>query len=320
MADVRYRIALSNRLKEFNNDPKAAFTGKNSLTKKPINCRDGETVPQKVLVKHFEDVYTVRKPVDENLNIEKVVDSRIRQLLKDRVAMFKSQKEAFADLVNNPIWVNKERGIALKRVTIGEKLGNAVALHYKKNKDGKFILDKEGNKIPVDFVKTGNNHHAVIYRVPQKGKDGKLKYDKDGNIEYEIVDIVVPFYEAVRRKSEGLDVIDKNLNKEEGWEFLFSMKQNEYFVFPNEETGFDPTKIDLKDPKNYSVISPNLFRVQKFSKGDYMFRHHLETTVKNESKEMKDILYKRIKSLKQFENMVKVRVNHIGEIVDDKGL
>ncbi len=47
-----------------------------------------------------------------------------------------------------------------------------------------------------------------------------------------------------------------------------------------------------------------------------MFRHYLETTVKNESKEMKDILYKRITSLKQFENMVKVRVNHIGEIVD----
>ena len=320
VADVRYRIALSNRLKEFNNDPKAAFSGKNSLTKKPINCGDGETVPQKVLVKHFENVYTVRKPVDENLNIEKVVDSRIRQLLKDRVAMFKSQKEAFADLENNPIWVNKERGIALKRVTIGENLGNAVALHYKKNKDGKFILDKEGNKIPVDFVKTGNNHHAVIYRVPQKGKDGKLKYDKDGNLEYEIVDIVVPFYEAVRRKSEGLDVIDKNLNKEAGWEFLFSMKQNEYFVFPNEETGFDPTKIDLKDPKNYSAISPNLYRVQKFSQGYYLFRHHLETTVKNESKEMKDILYKRIQNAKGLIGMVKVRVNHIGEIVDDKGL
>ena len=51
-----------------------------------------------------------------------------------------------------------------------------------------------------------------------------------------------------------------------------------------------------------------------------MFRHHLETTVKNESKEMKDILYKRIQNAKGLIGMVKVRVNHIGEIVDDKGL
>ena len=121
-------------------------------------------------------------------------------------------------------------------------------------------------------------------------------------------------------ESQKVWTIDKNLNKEAGWEFLFSMKQNEYFVFPNEETGFDPTKIDLKDPKNYSAISPNLYRVQKFSQGYYLFRHHLETTVKNESKEMKDILYKRIQNAKGLIGMVKVRVNHIGEIVDDKGL
>lgn len=316
VSNVKYRVALLNRLKEFNNDAKVAFTGKNAFNKKPLYCGKGEVVPQKVLVKHFEEVYTVRKPVDENLNIEKVVDSRIRQLLKERVAMFKLKKEAFADLENNPIWVNKERGIALKRVTIGEKLGNAVALHYKKNKDGKLIRDKDGNKKPVDFVKTGNNHHAVVYRVPVKDNNGKYKYDEEGNLEYEIFDVVVPFYEAVRRKSNGLDVIDKNLNKEEGWEFLFSMKQNEYFVFPNEKTGFDPTKIELTDPNNYSVISPNLYRLQKMSKANYMFRHHLETSVKDVSEKMKDFTFKNIRSAKNLINMVKVRVNHIGEIVD----
>ena len=104
-----------------------------------------------------------------------------------------------------------------------------------------------------------------------------------------------------------------NLTKE-GWKFLFSMKQNEYFVFPNEKTGFDPSDIDLLDTKNYSIISQNLYRVQKFSKSFYVFRHHLETNV-DESNELKGVSWKRITSIRNLDGIVKVRVNHIGNIV-----
>ena len=100
------------------------------------------------------------------------------------------------------------------------------------------------------------------------------------------------------------------------------MKQNEYFVFPNSETGFNPNEIDLLDPKNYDLISPNLFRVQTMSKveygnsivRDYKFRHHLETNVQD-NKTLKDITYKQYKSLEFAKNIVKVRINHIGQIV-----
>ena len=95
------------------------------------------------------------------------------------------------------------------------------------------------------------------------------------------------------------------------------MKQNEYFVFPNEKTGFNPKEIDLLDPKNYNEISKNLFRVQKISKTAgrvYMFRHHLETTV-DDKKELQEITWKRISSLDKLKNIVKVRINHIGQIV-----
>ncbi|QKJ32813.1 hypothetical protein HQ865_24670 [Mucilaginibacter mali] len=98
------------------------------------------------------------------------------------------------------------------------------------------------------------------------------------------------------------------------------MKQNEYFVFPSAD--FDPSAIDLLDPANNRLISPNLFRVQKFSKllygnsfvREYVFRHHFETSVEDK-KELKDITYKAIKSLAYFEGIVKVRINHIGQIV-----
>lgn len=95
------------------------------------------------------------------------------------------------------------------------------------------------------------------------------------------------------------------------------MKQNEYFIFPNEETGFNPQEIDLFNKENYSRISPNLYRVQKLgelSSSGFWFRHHLETTLDN-SKILKSITYKDIYSHKNLESTVKVRVNHLGEIV-----
>ena len=76
------------------------------------------------------------------------------------------------------------------------------------------------------------------------------------------------------------------------------------------------------NPDNYALISPNLFRVQTMSRvmygnqvvRDYKFRHHLETTVKD-CKELKDIAYKQYKSLDFASQIVKVRIDHIGQIV-----
>src|SRR5690606_27656305 len=94
----------------------------------------------------------------------------------------------------------------------------------------------------------------------------------------------------------------------------FTLKQNEMFVFPDEKTGFDPSEIDLLDPENRALISPNLFRVQKFATKDYWFRHHLETTLTAKS-EMSSIVYKRINSVNYLNGIAKLRVNHLGEIV-----
>ena len=95
---------------------------------------------------------------------------------------------------------------------------------------------------------------------------------------------------------------------------MFSMKQNEYFVFPNKETGFDPNSIDLLNPVNYPVISKNLFRVQKLTSKDYFFRHHLETSIVD-NKALKDITWKRIQNVNGLKGIVKVRIDHLGNIV-----
>lgn len=98
------------------------------------------------------------------------------------------------------------------------------------------------------------------------------------------------------------------------------MGKYEYFVFPNEKTGFNPHEIDLLDPDNYHLISPNLFRVQKISSKNYVFNHHLETTAINSEilknkKQLSTITYHFIQSLPPIKGIVKVRINHIGQIV-----
>ncbi len=271
----------------FNGDAKKAFTRKNALAKSPIYLDEMHTtkIPEIVTTKSYEMTYTIRKAVSSQnfkdaKSIEKVIDGKIKQILLDRLAEYDNDaKKAFDNLMDNPIWLNKEKGISIKSVTI-RAVNNAVALH-------------NGH----DFVNTSNNHHVAVFR------------DAKGDLQ----EHVVSFYEATLRATKGLPIIDKEYNKELGWQFLFTMKQNEFFVFPNHETSFDPQKVDLLDSKNNALISPNLFRVQKFTTKDYFFRHHQESML-NDNKKLLGITWKR-GGLSLLNGIVKVRVNHIGQIV-----
>jgi CRISPR-associated endonuclease Csn1 len=297
VANKKYREALLNRLHTNGGDPKKAFTGKNSLAKQPIylDKQRGIVVPDKVKIVNKELIYTIRKEVAPGLNVEKVLDKKVRLCLEARLKEYNNDpKKAFSNIDEYPIWLNKEKGIKIRRVTI-TGVANAQALHDKNDKDGKPVLDEYGNPIPVDFVNTGNNHHVAIYR------------DSKGILQ----ERVVSFLEATTRAVLGLTIIDKEYNSELGWEFLFSMKQNEYFVFPDKD--FKPNEIDLMKSENYSDVSPHLFRVQKLSTKDYWFRHHLDTTV-DVHNALKGIAWLRI-GPSGLEGAVKVRINHIGEIV-----
>ena len=322
VANKRYREALLERLQQFEGDAKKAFTGKNSLEKNPVWLNDLHTiqVPEKIKTVTFETIYTIRKEITPDLKIEKVVDARICQVLQERLDAFGGDaKKAFSNLEDNPIWLNREKGVAIKRVTI-TGISNAESLHDKRDKDGQLIFDEKRKTQPVDFVNTGNNHHVAIYRKPKLDKNGQQLLDDNGEPQYELDEVIVSFYEATSRAIQGFPIIDKEYMKEEGWQFMFTMKQNEYFVFPRyDEQGnmvFNPLDYDeawYKNPENYATISPNLYRVQKMTSKDYFFRHHLETTVLDASL-LKGITWKRC-GLNGLDNILKVRVNHIGKIV-----
>jgi len=276
------------RLAAFANDPKKAFV------KKDVK----DLFPEKIKCTRFKIVFSIRKGVDQSLSVEKVMDVKIRKLLQDRISRFGGdQTKAFANLDENPIWFSEEKRIPLKRVTIAESF-DLCALHDKIDKDGNLILDDEGRNVPTDFVNLRNNHHIAIYE------------DSLGNLQ----ECVVSFFEALNRIICGQSAVDRYYRQSEGWHFLFSMKINEMFIFPDPQEGFYPEEIDLMNPDNYAAISKHLFRVQKLASSYYCFRHHLETTL-NDDKALKETTWKRITAIKNMKGVVKVRINHIGRIV-----
>ncbi|MBA4154735.1 type II CRISPR RNA-guided endonuclease Cas9, partial [Flavobacterium sp.] len=302
VAKKAYREALLKRLHENNGNSKNAFTGKNALAKNPIYLNEEKTtfVPEKVKLVWLEDNYTIRKDVTPELKIDKVIDVGLRKILQNRLIEFGNDpKKAFINLDENPIWQNESKGIAVKSVSISG-VSNAQALHTKKDLFGNDVLDENGKPIPIDFVSLGNNHHIAIYR------------DEKGNLQEEMVS----FYDAVVRLNLGLSVINKN--HEKGWEFLFSLKKNEYFIIPNETSLIDG--FDFLNPINYNLISPFLFRVQSISSKYYIFNHHLETrnadgNLFKNYKNLSGITYNFFQATNKLKNIIKVRINHLGQIV-----
>lgn len=295
-----YREALLKRLAEFGGDPKKAFTGSNAPAKKPIYADEYHTiiVPEKVKTITLEEFFTKRTPITPDLKIDKVVDARVRAILEQRLSDFGGDiKGAFSNLDKNPIWLNKEKGIDIKSVIIDSE-SKPIPIHSVRDRSGKVIVDSEGNSRPTDYVSPNNNHHIAIYR------------DNEGNLQEQ----VVTFIEAVTRTSMGFPAVDKEYNKEKGWNFQFTMRINDYFVFPDPKSGFNPKEIDLLDQTNAKIISKHLFRIQQLSSKYYVFRHHLETSI-DYKKELAHTTWKRITSMANLEDVVKVRINNIGEIV-----
>jgi len=277
IADPLIKNRIKERISAFNGDTKKAVK---SLKESPliINGKELQTVPV------YETTFAIRKQLDGNFKqADKIIDPVIKEIVNQRLNEFNNNpKEAFKDLDKNPLWQNKEKGIKIKSVRIFENASDLQPLH--ENEKGE----------PIDYVYTRNNHHIAIY----ENEDGTLSEE------------VVTLWDAVERKLNGLPVINKTPN--DGRKFLTSLEKNEMFVM-----NLDPNEIDFFDRKNYSLISKNLYRVQKLSSKDYCFRHHLDTS----PDKVYFPFFIRIQSfgdgktgLKSY-NPVKVRIDNLNRIV-----
>lgn len=279
---------LTQHLSEYNNDYKLAFSSKN-LKINPVKFNGDEV--KDFLV--YEEVCTKRVKISDSVTsaqIEKTVDKGIKIILENRIKESRGNiKEAFSNLQENPIWLNKEKGIQIKSFTVYD--------------------ESKVEKVRNGYVKTGGNHHALIY----KNEEGKF------------IDKVVSFWEAVEIGKQNINetgkpypIINKR-NSDEFGMFQFSMQINDLFVFDlkHSENPLEENEINFWEKKNRSLISKKLFRVQKMSKKssgefDVHFRHHLETTVE---RNIPEITWINIRSNKLLHRIIKISINHLGEII-----
>lgn len=243
-------------------------------------------------------VFTKRVEVNESLNVDDVVDKGVQNILKQRLLEYDNDhRKAFANLDENPIWFNREKGICIKKVIVKTNLKDPRPIHKKRDNKGNLLLDKNNKVQPSDYVQTNSNHHVAIYEDEQ----------------HEMHEVVVSFFDVVERANQGLSIIDRMYNANKGWRFLFSLQRNECFVFPDEEAGFNPSLIDLTSRANYALVSPHLFKVQTISEGDYRFRHHYDAT-KATNLSLKNVTWKRVRNPNGLKGVVKVRITKTGNI------
>jgi CRISPR-associated endonuclease Csn1 len=293
---------IKNYLKEyllaFNNNIQDAFNIK-QLKKTPLTYKGKEL--NEIAV--YELVCTKRVKITDNVTsaqLEKITDKKIQKILKDRIEEHKGKiKEAFSNLEVNPIWLNKEKGIQIKSITVYD--------------------ESKVEKIRNGFVKTGSNHHALIY----KNEEGKY------------IDKVISFWEAVeigklniQQKGKPYPIINKNDDNLLG-KFHFSMQINDLFVFDlkHSENPKEDNEINFLDVKNRKLMSTKLFRLQamtKKSNNQFVvdFRHHLETqTLRKingkgiDELPLKSIIWEQISKNSDISRLTKIRINQLGDII-----
>jgi CRISPR-associated endonuclease Csn1 len=224
-------------------------------TNKGVAARDQlhkETVFGKRQSPHcLESHFHVRKPISSlttKKQVNKVVDPFIRKLIHQRVEEiggYEKEKNvpkgAFFD----------ENGIP--QIYLPNKNGEPVPV--KKVRMKETIGGAEKLKDNVNqWVNPRNNHHVLIY----KDEQGKLKED------------VVTFWTVVERKKQGEPTFKL---PPDGVELITTLQINDMFLLGLNEEGIDWSNLD------YTLLRNHLYRVQKFTSGDYYFRKNTESNL-----------------------------------------
>ena len=205
-----------------------------------------------------DGVYHVRKPLESvttSTQVGKIVDSRIRSLIEQRIEElggYKGKnipKDAFFTYDDSgyrvPLIKLPNRNgddVPVLKVRMREVLNNAVAVKADQNR----------------FVNPKNNHHVVLYET----HDGDLAEN------------VVQFWTAAERKVQGQEVVQL---PSDGKTLIAKLSENEMFLIDSDGIIDNWRNISKSDLGKY------LYRVQKVSSRDYSFRRHEASSLENKS-------------------------------------
>ena len=273
VTDKKIKQLLTERLAKYGNDPEKAFV---NLKKEPLTLGTGAQAININKAPLYEMVDTTVVKYDlsslKEKDLEYVIDKGVRNALEKHLKAHKNNvKKAFGD-AQNPVWLNKEKGIQIKTVRMDTGLKTVVPIRYNEAKEA------------IGFAKTGSNHHLAMY----KDENGKL------------VEHICTFWHAVQRKLCGFGGVVRN--PAQLWEHILQQPKDTYnqdfldqlplssyqyqmCLHQNEMVVIGMTKTELEDAiaqKNHKAIAKYLYRVQSLSSLYYSFRHQYETKVNDE--------------------------------------
>ncbi|MCB0455814.1 MAG: type II CRISPR RNA-guided endonuclease Cas9, partial [Aequorivita sp.] len=214
--------------------------------------------------------------------LSNIIDDKLKEVIINQIKKFLTKDEK--DFFNKMISKEKKLDKSLQKAIKG-KVDNILkeesffmpneGKRYKKlNKLEPFDIERKPvpiKKVRVkkvlgkaerlnddikQYVDPQNNHHVLIYK------------DAEGNLKEE----VVTFWTVVERKRKGFPVYQL---PPDGSEIVTTMQINDMFLL-----GIDEEEINWGKPNN-SILKEHLYRVQKFTSGDYYFRISKTASINN---------------------------------------
>ena len=236
-----------------------------------------------------EEAFHVRKPIESletAKQIAKVVDESIRLLILKRVnelgGFVKDKVPA------NTFFIVDENGVKQPQIFLPNQNGAPVPIlkvRVKENIGGAVKLKTNVNQ----WVNPRNNHHVLIYK------------DEKGNLKEE----VVTFWTVVERKRTGQSVYQLPID---GKEIVTTLHINDMFLL-----GLSEDEINWENP-DYKVLKEHLYRVQKFTSGDYYFRKALTSSIQNPEEKQQINSFGFGKNGWSTHNPIKVKISVSGKI------
>lgn len=249
-----------------------------------------ETVFGKRTAPFSEEAFHVRKPIESlttEKQVEKVVDETIRKLIFKRVNELGGYDKG--KIPANTFFVVDEKGIKQPQIFLPNKNGNPVPIlkvRMKENIGGAEQLKNDVNQ----WVNPRNNHHVLIY----KDENDKLKEE------------VVTFWTVVERKRKGFPVYQLPIG---GKEIVTTLHINDMFLL-----GLKEEDINWETP-NYELMKEHLYRVQKFTSGDYYFRVVKTSSINNPEEKQQINSFGLGKNGWETHNPIKVKISVSGKLI-----
>ena len=236
-----------------------------------------------------EEAYHVRKPIDSlttEKQLEKVVDETIKTLILKRIQELGGFVKG--TIPNNTFFIVDEKGIKQPQIFLPNKNGDPIPILKVRIKESIGRAEKLKENIN-QWVNPRNNHHVLIYK------------DVKGNLKEE----VVTFWTVVERKRTGQPAYQLPTD---GKEIVTTLHINDMFLL-----GLNQDEINWETP-DYDLIKEHLYRVQKFTSGDYYFRIAKTSSIQNADEKQQINSFGLGKNGWTTHNPIKVKISVSGKI------